>query len=44
MFDGPTETLIPQEGEEVHEQERLAAAAKEEEKGLKLKKIIEKGC
>ena len=25
-------------------QERLAAAAKEEEKGLKLKKIIEKGC
>ena len=24
VFDGPTDTLIPQEGEEVHEQERLA--------------------
>ncbi len=26
VFDGPTETLIPQEGEEVHEQERFAVA------------------
>ena len=24
VFDGPTDTLIPQEGEEIHEQERLA--------------------
>ena len=26
VFDGPTHTLIPQQGEEVHEQERVAAA------------------
>ena len=26
LFDGPTDTLIPQQGEEIHEQERIAGA------------------